>query len=83
MFDANSKTPKESAPRAFGETAPQCGRAPWRERTVLHCDEAIVPRSRIVKVQAQRLSLMPEGLEEGLVSQDLADLLDFIFADIN
>ena len=46
-------------------------------------DEAIVPRSRIVKVQAQRLSLMPEGLEEGLVSQDLADLLDFIFADIN
>ena len=49
----------------------------------MHCDEAIVPRSRIVKVQAQRLSLMPEGLEEGLVSQDLADLLDFIFADIN
>ena len=83
MFDANSKTPMESAPRAFGETAPQCGRAPWRKRTVLHCDEAIVPRSRIAKIQPQSTSLMPEGLEEGLTSQDLADLLDFIFADIN
>lgn len=29
-----------------------------------------------------RLSLMPEGLEEGLTHQDLADLVDFIFADI-
>ena len=34
-------------------------------------------------MQASRLSLMPEGLEEGLTHQDLADLLDFIFADLN
>jgi len=27
--------------------------------------EVVVPRSRIVKMQASRLSLMPEGLEEG------------------
>ena len=57
--------------------------APWRTWTALNCNEAIVPRSRIAKMQAQSTSLMPEGLEEGLTSQDLADLLDFIFADIN
>ena len=45
--------------------------------------EVVVPRSRIAKMQASRLSLMPEGLEEGLTHQDLADLLDFIFAETN
>jgi putative heme-binding domain-containing protein len=40
--------------------------------------EVVVPRSQIVEMQASRLSLMPEGLEEGLTNQDLADLLDFI-----
>jgi len=44
-------------------------------------NEVVVPRSRIAKMQAQRTSLMPEGLEEGLTHQNLADLLDFIFAD--
>ena len=34
-------------------------------------------------VQPSKLSLMPEGLEEGLTSGDLADLMDFIFADIH
>jgi putative membrane-bound dehydrogenase-like protein len=43
--------------------------------------EVVVSRSQIAKMQAQRTSLMPEGLEEGLTHQDLADLLDFIFAD--
>ena len=44
--------------------------------------EVVVPRSRIAKMQAQRTSLMPEGLEEGLTHQDLADLVDFIFSDV-
>ena len=26
--------------------------------------------------------LMPEGLEEGLTHQDLADLVEFVFADV-
>jgi len=43
--------------------------------------EVVVPRSQIAKMQASRLSLMPEGLEEGLTSQDLADLLDFLLSD--
>ena len=43
-------------------------------------NEVVVPRSRIAKMEAQRTSLMPEGLEEGLTQQDLADLVDFIFA---
>ncbi|HKS37132.1 MAG TPA: hypothetical protein VJW76_08085 [Verrucomicrobiae bacterium] len=43
--------------------------------------EVVVPRSQIAKIQASRLSLMPEGLEDGLTQQDLADLVDFIFAD--
>jgi hypothetical protein len=34
-------------------------------------------------MQASKLSLMPEGLEEGLTNQDLADLVDFIVADIH
>ena len=45
--------------------------------------EVVVPRSQIAKMQASRLSLMPEGLEEGLTHQDLADLLDFILADVH
>ena len=45
--------------------------------------EVVVPRSQIAKMQASRLSLMPEGLEEGLTNQDLADLVDFIFAGTN
>jgi putative heme-binding domain-containing protein len=43
--------------------------------------EVIVARAQIAKMQASKLSLMPEGLEEGLTSRDLADLMDFIFAD--
>ena len=45
--------------------------------------EAVVPRSQITRMQASRLSLMPEGLEEGLTNQDLADLVDFIFAEVH
>ena len=45
--------------------------------------EVVVARSQIAKMQASRLSLMPEGLEEGLNNQDLADLADFIFSDIH
>ena len=44
--------------------------------------EVVVPRPRISKMQASKLSLMPEGLEEGLTNQDLADLLGFIFSNV-
>lgn len=44
--------------------------------------EAVVPRSQIAKMQASRVSLMPEGLEEGLSNQDMADLVGFIFTDL-
>lgn len=43
--------------------------------------EVIVARTQIAGMQASKLSLMPEGLEEGLTNQDLADLVHFIFAD--
>ena len=45
--------------------------------------EVVVPRSQIARMQAQKISLMPEGLEEGLTHQDLADLVEFIFTDNN
>ena len=44
--------------------------------------ELVVSRSQIAKMQASKLS-MPEGLEEGLTNQDLADLVDFIVADVH
>src|SRR5439155_11793179 len=44
--------------------------------------EVVVTRGQIATMQASKLSLMPEGLEEGLTSRDLADLMDFIFADV-
>jgi len=43
--------------------------------------ETVVARAQIASMHASRLSLMPEGLEEGLTNQDLADLLDLIFAE--
>jgi len=42
--------------------------------------EDVIPRSNIVKMQSQGLSLMPEGLESGLTAQDFADLLGYIEA---
>jgi hypothetical protein len=43
----------------------------------------IVARAQIARIQASKLSLMPEGLEEGMIHQDFADLVDFIFAGNN
>ena len=43
--------------------------------------DIVLLRERIAKIQASRQSMMPEGLEEGLTAQDLADLLDFILAN--
>jgi putative heme-binding domain-containing protein len=40
--------------------------------------ETNVLRSRIRKIQSQGLSLMPEGLEENLMPQGVADLLEFL-----
>ena len=36
-------------------------------------------RSNVVRVQSLEQSMMPDGLEEGLSLQDMADLLQFIF----
>ncbi|HSZ60095.1 MAG TPA: PVC-type heme-binding CxxCH protein [Tepidisphaeraceae bacterium] len=41
--------------------------------------DTVVLRSDIKRIESQQLSLMPEGLEEGLKPQDMADLLEFIF----
>jgi putative heme-binding domain-containing protein len=37
-----------------------------------------LPRSRIGRLQGLERSMMPDGLEEGLSLQDMADLLQFI-----
>ena len=42
--------------------------------------ETVVARASIASMQGQGRSLMPEGLEEGLSAQDMADLLEFIVA---
>jgi putative membrane-bound dehydrogenase-like protein len=40
--------------------------------------EDILPRAQISKVQSHGQSLMPEGLEAGLTTQNVADLLEYI-----
>jgi putative heme-binding domain-containing protein len=40
--------------------------------------ESVIARANIASLQSQGRSLMPEGLEEGLKPQDMADLLEFI-----
>jgi putative heme-binding domain-containing protein len=40
--------------------------------------ESAIPRDQIRRMRATNRSLMPEGLEEGLKPQDVADLLEFI-----
>jgi putative heme-binding domain-containing protein len=40
--------------------------------------DTTVPRAQIKSMRSQGASLMPEGMEEGLKPQDLADLLEFI-----
>lgn len=37
-----------------------------------------LPRSQVARLQPRERSLMPEGLEEGLSLQDMADVLQFI-----
>ena len=39
-----------------------------------------LPRARIARLQTLERSMMPEGLEEGLSLQDMADLLEFVAA---
>jgi putative membrane-bound dehydrogenase-like protein len=41
--------------------------------------ETTILRSDLKRLESQKLSLMPEGLEQGLKPQDLADLLEFVF----
>jgi len=40
--------------------------------------EAVLPRTTIKSMSSAGLSMMPEGLEEGMKPQDLADLLEFV-----
>ena len=40
----------------------------------------VLPRTNIQYLQAQPWSLMPEGLENGLTPQDMADLLEYVVA---
>ncbi len=40
--------------------------------------ENVIQRSQIKKLKSQENSLMPEGLESGLKTQDIADLLEYI-----
>lgn len=40
--------------------------------------DTVVPRTNMAAMQSYGKSLMPDGLEEGLTPQDLADLLEFI-----
>lgn len=42
--------------------------------------ESVITRANIASLQSQGKSPMPEGLEEGLSAQDMADLLEFIVA---
>jgi putative heme-binding domain-containing protein len=40
--------------------------------------ENVIMRSNMKSMQSQSQSLMPEGLEQGLQPQDLANLLEYI-----
>ncbi len=42
--------------------------------------ESVIRRANTARLQSQGKSIMPEGLEEGLTAQDMADLLEFIVA---
>lgn len=42
--------------------------------------DTTVLRSDIKRIESQHMSLMPEGIAEGLKPQDVADLLEFIFS---
>ncbi|HEY2588509.1 MAG TPA: PVC-type heme-binding CxxCH protein [Tepidisphaeraceae bacterium] len=41
--------------------------------------DTTVLRADIKRIESQHISLMPEGVEEGMKPQDMADLLEFIF----
>jgi putative heme-binding domain-containing protein len=40
--------------------------------------EVKVPAEKIVKLQAQQLSIMPEGLFQNLTAQEASDLIEFL-----
>jgi len=40
--------------------------------------EDVIPRASITKIQSHGLSVMPEGLEQNLATQDMADLLEYV-----
>lgn len=41
-------------------------------------EETAILRSQIVEIRASSVSLMPDGLEQDLKTQDLADVIAFI-----
>ncbi len=40
--------------------------------------EVVLPRDTIKSMRSAGLSMMPEGVEEGMKAQDLADLIEFV-----
>jgi putative heme-binding domain-containing protein len=42
--------------------------------------EHVVPRDQIASLNSAGKSIMPEGLEEGLTTQEMADLLEFVLS---
>jgi putative heme-binding domain-containing protein len=40
--------------------------------------DLVWPKTNVQSLQAQSWSLMPEGLEEGLTAENMADLLEYI-----
>ena len=43
-----------------------------------YAKETVISRSDIKKMQSQGQSMMPEGIEAGMLQQDLADLIEYI-----
>jgi hypothetical protein len=42
--------------------------------------EVTIPRPEIKSLRSANLSMMPEGLEDGMTPQQLADLMEFILS---
>ena len=62
----------------MSDLAIRYGRIHVHETSKAYGKEDVIPRAGIAKLHSQGLSLMPEGREQNLTTQDLADLLEFI-----
>jgi putative membrane-bound dehydrogenase-like protein len=66
----------EAGETYFGLIAAESGSAVTLRRA--NGEESRIPRASIKSISSQNLSVMPEGLEAGLTTQDFANLLEFI-----